>query len=73
MFIRLTPTGMLDAIFGHGRLAYNSANRGLIAPMFLWPIWGVGLGAATLAYYYRRRGRCQHCGRGMDDIGTETI
>src|SRR5829696_6889547 len=29
----------------------------------VWPLWGVALGAATLAYYYRRRGRCSHCGR----------
>jgi hypothetical protein len=34
-----------------------------IAPGLLWPIWGVALGAATLAYYYRRRGTCECCGR----------
>jgi hypothetical protein len=34
------------------------------APGLLWPVWGVALGAATLAYYYRRRGRCARCGRG---------
>ena len=33
------------------------------APGLLWPLWGLGLGAATLAYYYRRRGRCSRCGR----------
>jgi hypothetical protein len=33
------------------------------APGLLWPVWGVALGAATLGYYYRRRGRCDHCGR----------
>jgi hypothetical protein len=33
------------------------------APGLLWPFWGLGLGAATLAYYYRRRGRCPRCGR----------
>jgi hypothetical protein len=27
-----------------------------IAPELIWPVWGVALGAATLAYYYRRRG-----------------
>ncbi len=36
------------------------------APGLLWPIWGVALGAATLAYYYRRRGGCAHCGRGKE-------
>jgi hypothetical protein len=27
-----------------------------VAPMLLWPLWSVALGAATLAYYLRRRG-----------------
>lgn len=30
-------------------------------PMTLWPLWGVALGAATLAYYLRRRGLCATC------------
>ena len=29
----------------------------------LWPLWGLSLGTATLAYYYRRRGRCAECER----------
>jgi hypothetical protein len=33
-------------------------------PMALWPVWGIALGAATLAYHLRRRGGCAHCGRG---------
>ena len=37
------------------------------APGLLWPLWGVALGAATLAYYYRRRGGCAHCGHGKED------
>jgi hypothetical protein len=32
-------------------------------PMALWPLWGVALGVATLAYYLRRRGGCARCGR----------
>jgi hypothetical protein len=32
-------------------------------PMLLWPLWGVALAAATLAYHHRRRGPCAHCGR----------
>jgi hypothetical protein len=36
------------------------------APGLVWPLWGVALGAATLAYHYRRRGRCGVCGRGED-------
>ncbi len=39
-------------------------NWATIGPMFLWPLWGVALAAATLAYYLRRRGRCRSCGRG---------
>jgi proline iminopeptidase len=35
-----------------------------IGPGLLWPLWGAALGAATLAYYYRRRGSCRRCGRG---------
>ncbi|WP_446212834.1 hypothetical protein [Micromonospora sp. IBSANI012] len=34
------------------------------APMLLWPLWGVSLGAAALAYHLRRRGACRSCGRG---------
>ncbi|KNB52301.1 hypothetical protein [Streptomyces caatingaensis] len=33
-------------------------------PGVFWALWGVALGAATLAYYLRRRGRCVRCGRG---------
>ncbi|MEU5941901.1 hypothetical protein ABZ807_22560 [Micromonospora sp. NPDC047548] len=33
------------------------------APMLLWPLWGVALGAAALAYHLRRRGACRRCGR----------
>ncbi|MBQ0991853.1 hypothetical protein KBX08_17390 [Micromonospora sp. H61] len=34
------------------------------APMMLWPVWGVALGAATYAYHLRRRGTCRRCDRG---------
>jgi hypothetical protein len=40
------------------------------APGLLWPAWGVALGGATLAYYYRRRGACARCGRGEVADGT---
>jgi hypothetical protein len=32
-------------------------NWAALAPKLLWPLWGAALGAATPAYYYRRRGR----------------
>lgn len=38
-------------------------------PGTLWPLWGVALGAATYAYYLRRRTRCRDCGEGPDVIG----
>lgn len=34
----------------------------LEGPELLWPIWGVALFGATIAYYYRRRNKCRHCG-----------
>ena len=39
-------------------------NWATVAPALPWPLWGAALAAAALAYYYRRRGRCVHCGRG---------
>jgi hypothetical protein len=44
----------------------GEANWGTTAPGLLWPLWGAALGAATLAYYLRRRGACASCGRGSD-------
>lgn len=53
MFVRLTLTGRLAGILGEDVLTAD--NRAALAPELLWPVWGVALGAATLAYYYRRR------------------
>jgi hypothetical protein len=60
MFVRLTVTGTLGETFGF----VGEGDWAVLGPELLWPIWGVALGVATLAYYYRRRGRCRHCGRG---------
>ena len=35
-----------------------------VGPTLLFPVWGVALATATLAYYFRRRGPCKVCGRG---------
>ncbi len=43
---------------------FKDGNWAAIAPEMFWPLWGIALGLATLAYYYRRRGRCNHCGLG---------
>ncbi|GIJ19765.1 hypothetical protein [Micromonospora lutea] len=34
------------------------------APLLLFPLWGLALGAAAYAYHLRRRGVCGHCARG---------
>lgn len=62
MFVRMMLTGQLAGILGEGILTED--NWAALGPELLWPLWGVALGAATLAYYYRRRGTCRHCGRG---------
>ena len=56
MFIRLALTGVFAEFFGSG-------NPATYVPELFWPLWGLALAAATLAYYYRRRGRCRYCGR----------
>jgi hypothetical protein len=35
-----------------------------LGPTLLFPVWGAALAAATLGYYFRRRGPCNACGRG---------
>lgn len=59
MFVRLTVTGAFSETFSF----VGEEDWAALAPELLWPIWGAALSAATLAYYYRRRGRCRHCGR----------
>ncbi len=64
MYVRLTLDGTLVEEFGGGDAALTSENWAALGPELLWPVWGVALGAATLAYYYRRRDTCGRCGRG---------
>jgi hypothetical protein len=47
-----------------GGMPFRSDDWGVVGPTLLWPVWGGALGVATLAYFYRRRGRCGTCGRG---------
>jgi len=51
------------AILGYFPPGSTGENWGTVAPGYLWPLWGVALGAATYAYHLRRRGRCPYCGR----------
>jgi hypothetical protein len=46
-----------------GGIPFDWTNWGTIAPAALWIVWGPLLGAATLAYYLKRRGSCDRCGR----------
>ena len=39
--------------------------------MVTWPLWSAALGAATLAYYLRRRGVCPDCRRGAETTGPD--
>ena len=60
MFVRLMYIGTLWEVFRF----IDAEDWAAPAPELLWPLWGVALGAATLAYYYRRRGPCAVSGRG---------
>jgi hypothetical protein len=60
MFVRLTLRGAMSESFTF----VGQEDWAALAPELLWPLWGVALAAATLAYYYRRRGPCLRCGRG---------
>jgi hypothetical protein len=59
MFIRLVLMGTLAETF----VFAEEVGWAALGPELLWPLWGAALATATLAYHYRRRGRCQHCGR----------
>jgi hypothetical protein len=62
MYVRLVISGRLGIT---EVLALDlGENWATIAPELLWPLWGLTLGAATYAYYLRRRGACPRCGRG---------
>jgi hypothetical protein len=62
MFIRMSLSGGFR--LGEGTVLRLSTDPAAVAPELLWPVWGAALTAAALAYYYRRRGVCPHCGRG---------
>jgi hypothetical protein len=56
MFWRMTLTE--GFVLGNTRLTLED-DWAALAPELLWPVWGAALGAATLAYYLRRRGSDQ--------------
>jgi hypothetical protein len=57
--IVLIPAGLMNF-----RIDITRESWAVNAPSILWLVWGVALGAATIAYYLRRRGTCRRCGRG---------
>ncbi len=56
----LIPAGLMNA-----QMPIYADNWALNLPGVLWVLWGAGLGAATYAYYLRRRTTCRRCGRGV--------
>jgi hypothetical protein len=56
--------------FAYAPMAAAAAASGqdiriVVGPVLLFPVWAVALAVATLGYYYRRRGPCSVCGRGV--------
>ena len=72
----LLVVGGIGIWSGLGQMVANAAAAGAkgmglvweitvqLGPTLLFPVWGVALVAATLGYYYRRRGLCSVCSRG---------
>jgi hypothetical protein len=58
----LVPAGLMNL-----RLPFEADNWAVTAPGTLSVVWGVALGAATYAYYLRRRTTCRRCGRGAPE------
>jgi hypothetical protein len=54
----LVPAGLMN-----WQLPVYADNWAVNVPGILWIVWGVALGAATYAYYLRRRTTCARCGR----------
>jgi len=62
--ILITSAGLMNVrwlIIGRFRL--EEETWGLFLPQLFWPLWGVALAVATVAYYLRRRAACPHCRR----------
>ncbi|WP_435737551.1 hypothetical protein V5D56_02825 [Cellulosimicrobium sp. PMB13] len=64
--VAVLPAGLSLVALGLGdeKLAITADSWGAVGPTLLWPLWSVALGAATYAYWLRRRGTCVVCGRG---------
>jgi hypothetical protein len=57
--ILVTAAGLMfwrRTLLGDGAFSLARGDWAALGPELLWPIWGLALGAATLAYYLRRQG-----------------
>jgi hypothetical protein len=55
--ILVTSAGLMfwrRTLLGSGAFTVSRENWAALVPELLWPVWGVTLGSATLAYYVRR-------------------
>ncbi|WP_344007917.1 hypothetical protein, partial [Isoptericola halotolerans] len=57
--VSMIAIGLSEGLFG-----LDAETWAAVGPAFLWPLWSLALGAATYAYWLRRRGTCRTCGRG---------
>ncbi|AEG42887.1 regulatory protein LuxR [Isoptericola variabilis] len=62
--VAVLPAGISVIAMGLQRGMLTADEWGATGPAILWPVWSVALGAATYAYWLRRRGTCRVCGRG---------
>lgn len=70
----LVPAGisMIRAVFRPEAAFDPVADWAAYGPTLLWPLWGLALGAATLAYALRRRGEQAHAAGAAGDSGVVT-
>jgi hypothetical protein len=64
VMLAVVPAALVSAMVTSAGLGFLSnlevferlgAGEWIYLPQLLWPVWGVALGAAALAYYFRRR------------------
>ena len=60
--IAVTSAGLtVDRLLLTQRDTLPAEDLAAVVPMVPWPLWGLSLAAATLAYHLRRRGGCRTC------------
>jgi hypothetical protein len=74
----LLTVGGIAIWSGYAQLADAAAASGqemwiVVGPTLFFPAWGAALAVAALGYYYRRRGPCRRCGRGVPSEASESL